>query len=265
MSYKKDKKILFACDRILDNYVDEMRKGFENQGYDVTFIDKNGLILDRKNKLKIKIIKYLNLEKILKKSMNNYYKNNIKIYKNYDAVLSIGGGELSNLLIETVKKYSPNIKFVKFIWDTADLKYIQNIKKIYDKIYTFEKSDAEKYKINFRTSFFIDNEFVLWDKKNIDCYYLGAIRDNKRYNYVNKLYEYCKKNNLKSKLILYIKNKYRKLEHKNKNILTNKKLEYRDNIDFIKKSKVVLELNYSNQKGLTLRTLETIGGEQIDY
>ncbi|MGL5797842.1 MAG: hypothetical protein ACRCYT_06505, partial [Cetobacterium sp.] len=76
-----------------------------------------------------------------------------------------------------------------------------------------------------------------------------------------KFREYCINNSLKYDFKLFLKRKNLKDIYDIKDILSFQKLTYKENIENVKKSKVVVELNYFTQNGLTLRTFECIGAE----
>lgn len=257
----KNKKILYAIDRILDDYNSEIQSIFSEKFLMSKKINKNGVLVNKKNLFIGKLITKLNFEKILKKLVKKYYKTKINEHENFDILFSLGGECFSKEVIDEIRKKNPNIKTVKFLWDKTNFEYIEAAKKKYDEIYTFEKEDAKKYNLKFRSSFYLDSEYYLNDEKKIDCYYLGALREERRYRFINKFYNYCQKNSLNSKLELFIKNKKIKKEFTNKDILTNEWRSYKENVENVKLSKVVIELNYFDQKGLTLRTFECIGAK----
>lgn len=257
----KNKKVLYTIDRILNDYSFLIEEKFKKLGICAKEVNEKGVLINKKNNTIEKIIKKLKLNIFCKNIIKKYYEKKIKINNEYDIFLSIGGRCPTLETLKKIKESSPNIKIIKFLWDKTNINYIKEAKEKYDIIYTFEKEDAIKYNLRFRTSFFLDEEKIGWKEKNIDCYYLGALREDKRYDFIEEFYEYCKRNKLKSKLELYIKNKKIKENFKNKKILINKWRSYKENLEQVKNSKVVIELNCYNQKGLTLRSLECIGSE----
>lgn len=251
----KNKKIILSVDPILKEYENIMLEKTKKYFKDVEFIlgsepEINFYYYKKLRKLKeIKILGKF-IEKIYNKKIKNYYNKLLEKYLDKDYVLVIGEIGYSQEFIELVKKKNKKIRFLKFIWDKMEQKKIEEYKENYDVVYTFEKDDAIRYNLKWRPSFFLEYENLV---KNIDFYYLGRERDKERYIYVKKIFEYCIKNKLNYKILLYSQDKKKKEE-----FITNKKIKYSENIENIKKSRVTFEKNIVNQKGLSLRTLECL-------
>lgn len=251
----KNKKIILSVDPILKEYENIMLEKTKKYFKDVEFIlgsepEINFYYYKKLRKLKeIKIFRKF-IEKIYNKKIKNYYNKLLEKYLDKDYVLVIGEIGYSQEFIELVKKKNKKIRFLKFIWDKMEQKKIEEYKENYDMVYTFEKDDAIRYNLKWRPSFFLEYENLV---KNIDFYYLGRERDKERYIYVKKIFEYCIKNKLNYKILLYSQDKKKKEE-----FITNKKIKYSENIENIKKSRVTFEKNIVNQKGLSLRTLECL-------
>ena len=251
----KNKKIILSVDPILKEYENIMLEKTKKYFKDVEFIlgsepEINSYYYKKLRKLKeIKIFRKF-IEKIYNKKIKNYYNKLLEKYLDKDYVLVIGEIRYSQEFIELAKKKNRKIRFLKFIWDKMEQKKIEEYKENYDVVYTFEKADAIRYNLKWRPSFFLEYENLV---KNIDFYYLGRERDKERYIYVKKIFEYCIKNKLNYKILLYSQDKKKKEE-----FITNKKIKYSENIENIKKSRVTFEKNIVNQKGLSLRTLECL-------
>lgn len=255
------KKILISLDKIIINskelLLEELKDEFEEVRYfygsdklskDRTVYDKILRELSRKGFYKNYFKRLLNKEKL------KYYNKILKNYLDIDYVLMIGGLYYSKEFIELVKRKNPKIKFIIFLWDKFSKEEIVKIKEMYDEVYTFEKKDASDNGIKWRASFYITR--VKNIKKEIEFYFLGENRDKERYEYINSLYKFCKKNKLNSKIGLYSSKKIRGL---NENIIIYNKIPYEENLENIKHSKVTFEKNIKNQNGLSLRSLECLG------
>lgn len=251
----KNKKIILSVDPVLKEYENIMLEKTKKYFKDVEFIlgsepEINSYYYKKLRKLKeIKILGKF-IKKIYNKKIKNYYNKLLEKYLDKDYVLVIGEIGYSQEFIKLVKKRNKKIRFLKFIWDKMEQKKIEEYKENYDKVYTFEKDDAIMYNLKWRPSFFLEHKNL---EKNIDFYYLGRERDKERYIYVKKIFEYCIKNSLNYKILLYSQDKKKKEE-----FITNKKIKYSENIENIKKSRVTFEKNIVNQKGLSLRTLECL-------
>lgn len=257
------KKILISLDKIIINskelLLEELKDNFEEIRY---FYGSEKLSKDRT--LYDKILRefsrkgfYKNyFKELLKKENLKYYNKILKNYLDIDYVLMIGGLYYSKEFIELIKEKNSKIKFIVFLWDKFSKEEITKIKEIYDKVYTFEKSDALENNIKWRPSFYIKKEKNI--EKTLDFYFLGENRDKERYEYINSLYKFCKKNGLKNKVYLYSKKKVKNL---NNEIIIYNKISYEENLENIKRSKVTFEKNIEKQLGLSLRSLECLGYE----
>ncbi|MFK4785485.1 hypothetical protein [Fusobacterium sp. MFO224] len=260
----KKNKILFSTDPIMKDYIYLFEKnlkkyfrdaiyitGSEPSKYEMNFLQKKTKVLSRhKGKIFNLFRKRYNIY------LENHYENLIEKYKDIDYILAIGGVYYSGDFLRRLKKINPSIRTIAFLWDDFSEEIIEIYKEDYDVVYTFEKSSALKYGLKFRPSFYLERVI---EKKKIDCYYLGTLRESERYNKINEIFNYCKKNKLKNDLKLYIEKKNMIKDYKNSSILIHEKIGYKENLEKCKSSKVVIELNYKNQKGLTLRSLECIG------
>lgn len=259
----KDKKIILSLDKIMLNQKEILIKklnnifseakyfyGSEKQKKDVTIYEKILKELNRKKYLK----KYIIF--LLKKQNLKYYNKILKNFLDADYVLMIGGIYYSKEFICLVKEKNPKIKFILFLWDKFDKEKIEELKNTYDAVYTFEKSDAVENHIKWRPSFYVDEKKDL--VKDIDLYFLGENRDRERYEYINRLYNFCMENGLRKDIKLFSRKKLRNI---NSDIVTYKKISYEENLNNIKKTRVTFEKNIENQYGLSLRSLECLGYE----
>lgn len=257
----KNKKIILSLDKLIINSKDILIEKLKIYFKEANYIYGSER-LKKEEGFYIKVLKELSKKRYIKKYIKSllnkenlkYYNKIISNFLDTDYVLMIGGIYYSKEFINLVKKNNPKIKFILFLWDKFEKEKITELKKYYDIIYTFEKKDAIENSIYWRPSFYLFEEDNC--EKNIDFYFLGENRDKIRYEYINKLYEFCLNNSLKPNINLYSK---KKLKNYNKNIIIYKKIPYEENINNIKHSKVTFEKNINNQDGLSLRSLECLG------
>lgn len=256
----KNKKVILSLDRIMINSKEILIEKLSSYCKEAKYFYGSEK-LKKEEGLYLKFLKELTRKKylknwilpLLKKEKLKYYEKIMNNFFDIDYVLMIGGIYYSKEFIELLKSKNSNIKFILFLWDKFDKIKIEKLKEYYDIIYTFEKKDAVENNILWRPSFFIAEEKNI--EKNIDCYFLGENRDRLRYEYINKLYNFCLKNNLNSKINLFSR---KSLKHVNENIIIYKKFSYEKNIENIKCAKVTFEKNIENQEGLSLRSLECL-------
>ncbi|UPO97395.1 hypothetical protein MKD34_00745 [Cetobacterium somerae] len=260
----KKSKILYYIDPI-EGYREELKNELKKIFKEVTFIG-GGFPKKEERSKSFKILRELQGIKIFKKfflkKQIKYINKILKNIENYDYFLAVGTGEFSIDFMKKLKKKNPTIKTVLFLWDKV--KYLPkkfNLEE-FDYIFSFDKEDCKEYGYIFRESFYITN-LKSYEKKEYDLYYLGALREEKRYKKLVKLKKFLEKNNLKYNLKLYID---KELEKKlntslDEKIVIREKIGYLENLLEVRKSKCILEINYKDQNGLTLRSMESILGK----
>ncbi|PWC12260.1 hypothetical protein B4923_10440 [Brenneria roseae subsp. americana] len=136
---------------------------------------------------------------------------------------------------------------------------IDDAKYIFDKIYSFDEKDCNKYNLNILNQIFpfrIDqaNDFLKTNNREekFDVYYLG--KEKERGEKINNTYDSLKKLGLSLNFLVFA-------EHGKENKRYNyirESISYIDNLVNVINSKAILEINIEDQSGLTLRTLEAI-------
>lgn len=237
---------------------------------DVVDIYYNSRKIKKENmSFKEKIVKSLvedfgfnSLNEKYKKIQRTHFSDEVKNLKGeYDIILDIRGQSNLIFLEELKKRYSKS-KFILFIWD--DLKYQSYTLsqfKYFDKIYSFNEKDCEKYNLIYRPSFYCEEFEEFKERKVLESFYIGNIRDKKRVDTLlelNSILGENKKNNF------YVdkkwKNFYRVHRWKEvKKISLYNHLSFEEIVNYTLKSKVLIDITYKNQVGLGLRPMESIG------
>lgn len=266
---KKDKNILFSVDGIL-GYKENVEKILKEKFINVEYIEEFPLKKDRSLYFKI-------LRELYKKNFfKDYYKKYFSNYQNcllnkfkdnyFDYFFVVAGKNFSVEFIHKLKEKHKKMKCILFLWDKLEYTDLKKIVKEFDYIFSFEKEDCIKYGFIFRTSFYlekVENDIKKFADRKYDLFYIGALRDKKRYNIIKEIYDYGKKNGLNFYLKLYVnKNNEKDLPRDyEKNIVIKRKISYQENLDIVKDSKAILDINHLKQLGLSLRNFEAIGNE----
>ncbi|MDM1373359.1 hypothetical protein [Myroides marinus] len=205
--------------------------------------------------------------------INSYFRELIEQIKEtrYDYFLLIKGEATPIFFIDFLRKNNPNIKLIYYTYDS--FKNNSNGLKILDKFdykYTFDSDDALKVGLEFRPLFFANDYAEVRKSSNnfqYDLSFIGTAHSD-RYTISQYLYSWCKKSDLKmftfyyspSKLLFKF-NKFFKKDFKtfDVNKISFSSLKHSDIIEIYKESRGVLDINHPGQKGLTMRTFETLG------
>lgn len=263
----KQKNILFFSVQTFNLEV-EIKNKLEELGACVTYFDERpannnfikGILRIKRNLVQIRINKYY--EKIL-----------IDISSIKFDYLFVNRGEIiPEFFLERFRVNQPNCKFIFYTWDSfSNNPNPIKILKYFDRKFTFDSSDALKYKIQFRPLFFIDGYKKINDL-NISTYkydllFLGTAHSD-RYKISSAIVDFCKQNELTSFCYYYMHGRlvylykyifdqtFKKFDYKK---LSFKSLTSLQILDLYLNSNVILDINHPGQKGLTMRTFEAIG------
>lgn len=263
-----NKKILFFSPKFF-NYDVEIRKCFEDMGAIVFHYD------DRPSNDSLTKIMIRLSPKLLKNQIHNYYKNIINMHKNdnIDYVFFIKcESPLKNDLAMLKKQFS-NAKFYLYLWDSiANIKYFNEKKKYFDKIFSFDSQDVKIHNdIFFRPLFYLDEykkNNQISQKFVYDISFIGTAHSD-RPRIINEIRKQLDKNDKNYYFKLYVPNrllllfKYCSNKHfrelYKENYITENKLSSKKISDIINKSNAVIDIQHPKQTGLTMRTIELLG------
>lgn len=267
-----NKNILFFSVQTF-NLEKEIIKKLKEFGANVDYYDERpsnnnfakGIIRLKRSIYQHKIDKYY--EGILQKSS----------LKKYDFLFVNRGEVVPEFFLEKFKGSQPNCTLIFYTWDSfTNHSHPVTILKYFDKKFTFDSDDAVKHNINFRPLFFLDVYKNVRQAKNdrleYDLLFLGTAHSD-RYKISTSIVNWCNQNNLKSFCYYYMHGKmvyfYKKMFDKSFQEFDLKKLSFKslttsEILDLYKKSNVILDVNHPGQKGLTMRTFESVGaGKKI--
>lgn len=209
----------------------------------------------------------------MQKTMDRYFISSIKeVPRDIDYVFCIRCYYLSGSTIEYMRKYfKANCKFVNYQWDNSDVvPIIKDTHRLYDKVFTFDINDSNKYSWKYRPLFFVEEMVTSNLNRNIDVFSLGSF-NIERYNLYQIFKDFFDEYNLNSSLILYDRrlrflfDKFFKKRSMLKNIKLNKlvfnSLSINELYDAYSNSKCVLDYTIKMQTGFTMRTIECIGNK----
>lgn len=189
--------------------------------------------------------------------------NNLKD-KNFDYVFIIKGSNLSDLHLETLKAHHPNAKFILYLWDAWEM--INNrdvLKKHIPTIYSFDSEDCKKYGFILRPLFYLRETQP--EHKKYDISFVGNGHSN-RFSIIQKFKDLCLKNGYRYKFVVnmgltaVVKTKLfsNGMLNKDRDIISPGNIPYSEYLQITRDSKVILDIHYPKQSGLTIRTIEAL-------
>lgn len=266
----KNKNILFFSVQTF-NLEKEIAKKLGQLGANVDYYDERpsnnnftkGIIRLKRDLLQTRINKYYN--EIL-----------IEIGKKEYHYLFVNKGEVvPEFFLDKFQTMHPNCQCIFYTWDSfANNKNALSILKYFHKKFSFDSDDAVKYGLEFRPLFYLDfykniNPISKSEIKN-DLLFLGTAHSD-RYKISSRIVSWCDKNKLKSFCYYYMQGRlvyfYKKIFDETFKEFDYKKLSFEslkseDLFQLYQNSKVILDINHPGQKGLTMRTFETIGSKR---
>lgn len=269
--YKKS--VLMFCPKFF-GYENRLSKAISEAGFDVDLYDERP-----SNSFFGKTFLRLNF-KFYKPVVRRYIRNIIceNKDKNYDYVFVVKSEAAGKKELKLLREAYPNAKFILYLWDS-----VENVpdgeKKLslYDKVFTFDPVDAEKYSIKLRPLFFsneYENNNQLEDTQDYlyDFAFIGTAHTN-RALIVKKLADDCKKRGTNYFSYLFLPHKfvylYNKLVNKDFKDVAFSDIKFQSITpaqitEVYKKSRSILDVEHIKQRGLTMRTIEMIGmGKKI--
>lgn len=209
-----------------------------------------------------KINKLVNLP--FKKIWNKvYFKNNFDNNKPICFIftikyISLKTGNYFNYL----RKHYKNCKLIIYLRDTVNSynKTYQNfdveyLKKTFDLVLTYNKSDANIYNITYYP--YIASKIEIRENFDIpesDIFFVGAAKD--RLKKIHEAYNFFTAKGLKC--MFFINGVEKSKQIKQDGLIYNQKLEYKMVLKYIKRSKCILEITQTDAQGFTFRTTEAL-------
>jgi hypothetical protein len=256
------------------NYEMEVKKELERRGAAVYFIDdriKNSTLT--KAFFRLKPSNAVGSPKVFK-----YFKDHLQAHedKKIDYLIAIIPEGFSRKIIEFYRERLKDTIFILYMWDSIDNRlYTLNILDLFDRRFTFDKNNAQKYGLNFRPLFYteeyslIGKEHQTIDQFAYDLSFIGTVHSD-RYNVIKKLVKSSKKRFhnffyffLQNPVLIfyyYITDpRFRKISLKD---ISYKALSKSDVLSIISRSLCIVDINHPKQTGLTIRTLEVLGAKR---
>ena len=177
--------------------------------------------------------------------------------------------------IEKTILMNPKLKVLTYFWDS-----VKNRKKSLEylaysnKFFSFDLKDAEAdIRIEFLPLFYIDDYKNIANIENelvYDISFIGTVHSD-RYKIIKKIERQAKELDLKTYFYFYSPSKilffFQKLFKKDFKYIKWKDVSFKslnksDVINIIEKSKCIIDIQHPKQTGLTMRTIEMLGGKK---
>lgn len=198
--------------------------------------------------------------------------------KSYDVVLVISGQSLSfsEKMIKELRDCQKDARFILYQWDSIkNFPCIENYFQYFDKCYSFDRLDVEKYKVLnflplFYTSVYEEIGKTTMEKYKYDCSYVGTAHP-KKYKVINEMADAFKDVLPNQFIYHYMPSRLKYIYHK-MNDKEYRKARYQEFeteklssdriMEIFKNSRCILDSPQAGQTGLTMRTMECLGAKR---
>lgn len=255
------KKILFIAPKFF-GYELEIKKELESFGAEVTFF------AEKPYSLYYRVSRHIG-KRFEKKAEKNYLDTILASVESFDYFFLIRGEIITEDFLKSLKQKNQNAKFIMYQWDSVknNPNYV-HLMKYFDKVSTFDMVDAKTLNINYLPLFYIKKyeNLELSDDKKYDIVFFGTYHGD-RLEIVKKVSQECERLRLRFrhhlfipkltllKRLLFLKIRLNDLKYLNINSVS-----IDDILKNYKITKAVLDIESPNQNGLTMRTIEVLGG-----
>ncbi len=163
----------------------------------------------------------------------------------------------------------PKAKKIFFMWDTIiNYPIAESYIDLFDKYYSFDKTDCEKYSLEYRADF-ADPSLLIKEpikmEKDLDLFFLGSV-DGYRYKMIKMVEDYCKRNDISFGVYMYFKSKllfhlakllYPEMRHAKKNEFIFSPIKGEEKDKLYARSRAILEIVRERQNGMSMRSIES--------
>lgn len=214
----------------------------------------------------------------IKKYIEKYFSKIMQVVstQNYRYLFLISGQSLSftEEMFKRLKENQQDAEFVLYQWDSLkNFPYIKKMYKFFDRIYTFDKGDAQREKINFLPLFY-SKKYEEISQADIpikyDTLFIGTAHPQKYY-FIKRMVQQLENKYKRQYIYFFFPSRlvylYRKVfnpEFKNAHYsefhfipLSGKQID-----KLYSESNIILDSPQKGQNGLTIRVIETLGAQK---
>ena len=249
-------------------YHQKIKSELEKCGAEVHLYD------ERNNPSSLKKILIRKAKFLLKKDIFRYYESICEKEKEFhaDFVFFVNPEAATEECVLLLKKCFPEGVFILYLWDSLKNKKEKTILHLFDRTYSFDPNDCEKYNMTFRPLFFLSefqnsNPSLPEEKMKYDFCFIGTLHSN-RSKILYEIMKFCDEHQLKyyyyiyipGKLMLFLRNCVDMYLRKfSKSLVHTVPISTTEFASISAMSRCVIDINHPKQTGLTMRTIEMLG------
>lgn len=168
----------------------------------------------------------------------------------YSVVFCINGSFLSDEFYRVLKEKNPHARFIYYAWDDIKNLIKQSHIRFFDERFAYNIAECNKYKYEY-CPMFVQNEVVGHGSKDLyDILFIGTAHSD-RQKIANELYL---KYGEKYRLFIYLYDP----AHTNGRFCYDRPLKYEEYIEYMRKSKALIDVPQTTQEGPTTRSFDAL-------
>lgn len=221
------------------------------------------------------------ISRILYRYSSFYSRRSMRIYidkivlsnrdNNFDRILVIRGETFTSDNIELLKHYFPSAKTYLYLWDSINYTNTRNILQCFDEVFTFDDSDASTFGLKFRPLFFIPvYEEVVNEHNRKKLLFVGKIHGD-RLKILQMMRAQFENTGYSLDIYAFLPSQFHyffyyltkpEFRRESKSFFKFKMISAEEIVDRLNNSIAVIDVEHIDQKGLTMRSIETFGANR---
>ncbi len=201
---------------------------------------------------------------VYRKSLDQYHSELIELTSGvaYDVVFFITAHFMSDENFEVLRSSQKNATFIAYHWDSVSQYDFLSKNQFFDKVYSFDREDCERYKLDYLPLFAAGAYSENLNCESLyDVYTVASVVRPERYILIDKFRSWCKKNDItycfyiKVTLVSYFRLILRGVLPRG---VFFRGISSSEMKDLAKISRCALDVTNNKQSGLTMRVIENI-------
>ena len=189
-------------------------------------------------------------------------------HKQYDYLFVVRGESISPSFLKEFTADHPHCKKIMYQWDSLKNHHYAPLIPFFDIAFTFDRQDHEERKINYLPLFALEEFFTVREKRVhvpqvIDILFVGY-NHSARIDMLRKLRKHFAGSPVKiwshlyTPKFSYLKNRFKKNPPYKNSEVTSRIMSHEALLKILEQTKIVVDMQSATQKGLTIRTFESL-------
>ena len=191
--------------------------------------------------------------------------------KDFNYILVCRGEAFTPVAVARLREAFPNAKLILYLWDILRTTNVREIIPCFDKSFSFDPDDvANNDNLIFRPTFYIPQYAKIRPKTvyRYDIMFIGTLHSN-RYKIIKSFISLFRSLGLKFYMylfipsrIVYIKDWIKKFPYVSISKVKFVPISLIDTVNVLSETKMVLDINYTTQKSLSMRAFESVAAQR---